>query len=54
MGQGGPMIIEGSDSQATKNAKIWHSDYAIINNPNKENKLGRNLKKLVVAWRESH
>lgn len=54
MGQGSPTVIEGSDSQATKNAKISHSDYAIINNSNKEKKLGRNLKKLVVAWRAFH
>lgn len=54
MAQGGPMVIGGSDSQATEDAKIWLSDYARINDSNKGKKLRRNLKEPAVALGESH
>ena len=38
MDQGGPMVLEGTDSWDTEDAKIRHFDYA-LNNSNKENKL---------------
>lgn len=31
MGQGGPTVIGSSASQATVDAKIWHSDDALSN-----------------------
>ena len=36
--QGGPMVLEGTDSWDIEDAKIRHFDYA-LNNSNKENKL---------------
>lgn len=48
------MVIGNSASQVTEDAKIWHSDYAIINNSSKRNQLVRNLKKPVVSQGESH
>lgn len=52
-GSGSPMVIGSSASQATEDAKIWHSDYA-VSNSSKGNQLGRNLKKSVAVQGESH
>lgn len=47
------MVIGSSASQATEDAKIWHSDYA-ISNSSKGNQLGRNPKKSAAIQGESH